>query len=224
MRSRGSTTRAWIVEPIGLEVRNLPKPVSRKDLFGNKHPVEMEIGAGKGAFLIEEAKNRCAVNFIGIERAKRYWCLASDRVRRDGSSNVRIILADAGYFLEEFVPDNFLSAIYVYFPDPWPKRRHQRRRLIQPKFLHVVERVLTPRGRLQVVTDHKDYFDHMLDVVRSSSLLLSEYRRPSAASAGELVGSNFERKYLLEGRSSYGLAAVRVNHSSQIRASGLSRC
>ena len=155
MRSRGSRARAWIIEPIGLEVRNLPKPVSGKGLFGNEHPVEMEIGAGKGAFLVEEAKNRPAVNFIGIERARRYWGLASDRVRCHGCSNVRLILVDAGYFLDEFVPDDFLNAIYVHFPDPWPKKRHQKRRLIQPRFLQVVERVLTREGRFQVVTDHK---------------------------------------------------------------------
>ena len=155
MRSRGSRARAWIIEPIGLEVRNLPKPVSGKGPFGNEHPVEMEIGAGKGAFLVEEAKNRPAVNFIGIERARRYWGLASDRVRCHGCSNVRLILVDAGYFLDEFVPDDFLNAIYVHFPDPWPKKRHQKRRLIQPRFLQVVERVLTREGRFQVVTDHK---------------------------------------------------------------------
>ncbi len=220
MRSRGSKARAWIIEPIGLEVRNLPKPISGKGLFGNEHPVEMEIGAGKGAFLVEEAKNRPAVNFIGIERARRYWGLASDRVRCHGCSNVRLILVDAGYFLDEFVPDDFLNAIYVQFPDPWPKKRHQKRRLIQPKFLQLVARVLTPGGRLQVVTDHKDYFDHIVEVVSSSSLLQSEYRRPTTAAAGELVGSNFGKKYRLEGRVSYAMAAVKVSQPSRMQKSG----
>ena len=220
MRSRGSTVREWVIEPIGLEVRNLPKPISVKRLFGNEHRVEMEIGAGKGAFLDEAAKNRPAANFIGIERSKRYWRLASDRVRRHGCSNVRLILVDAGYFLDEFVPDDFLSAIYVHFPDPWPKKRHQKRRLIQPKFLQLVARVLTPGGRLQVVTDHKDYFDHIVEVVSSSSLLQSEYQPPSTAAAGELVGSDFEKKYCLEGRGSFALAAVRTNRPSRIRKLG----
>ena len=217
MRSRGSTARVSNVEPFGLEVRNLPRLVSGKDLFGNEHPVEMEVGAGKGAFLTEEAKNRPAVNFIGIERATRYWRLASDQVRRHGRSNVRLILVDAYYFLDAFVPDDFLSAIYVHFPDPWPKKRHQKRRLIQPKFLQAVARVLTPGGRFQAVTDHKDYFDHMVGAVGSSSLLQSEYRPPSTAAAGELVGSNFEKKYRLEGRTTYALAAVRVNQPSRIQ-------
>ena len=220
MRSRGSRARAWIIEPIGLEVRNLPKPVSGKGLFGNEHPVEMEIGAGRGDCLAEEAKNRPAVNFIGIERARRYWRLASDRVRRHGCSNVRLILADAGYFLDEFAPDDFLSAIYVHFPDPWPKKRHQKRRLIQPQFLQGVERVLTPGGRFQVVTDHKDYFDHMLDVVSSSSLLQGEYRRPTTAAADELVGSDFEKKYRQKGRASYAIAAVKVRQLSRMQKSG----
>ena len=218
MRSRASTARAWIVEPIGLEVRTLPKPVSGRGLFGNDHPVEMEIGAGKGAFLTEEAENRPAVNFIGLERSKRYWRLASDRARRHGCSNTRLVLVDAAYFLNEFVPDDFLDAIYVHFPDPWPKKRHQKRRLIQPEFLQSVERVLTPGGRFQVVTDHKGYFDQLEDVVSASSLLQSEYRPPATAGAGELVGSNFEKKYRLEGKVSHAIAAVR--RSAQLRKSG----
>ena len=207
MRSRGSRARAWIIEPIGLEVRNLPKPVSGKGLFGNEHPVEMEIGAGKGAFLVEEAKNRPAVNFIGIERARRYWGLASDRVRCHGCSNVRLILVDAYYFLDAFVPDDFPECHLRPLSRPVAEEASSKAPFDPTEgSCKSVARVLTPGGRFQAVTDHKDYFDHMVGAVGSSSLLQSEYRPPSTAAAGELVGSNFEKKYRLEGRTSYALA------------------
>jgi tRNA (guanine-N7-)-methyltransferase len=213
MRSRHS----WIVEPIGLEVRTLPKPITGRSLFGNEQPLEMEIGAGKGTFLAGESKNRPTVNFIGLERARRYWRLASDRLRRHQCLNVRLILADADYFLTEFIPQDCLTAVYVHFPDPWPKKRHHKRRLIQTPFLEEVERVLTPGGRFQVVTDHRDYYEQIGEAVASSSLIMSEYDRPATAVTGELVGSNFERKYQREGRVSYAVAAVKARTSSQLR-------
>jgi len=204
------------VEPIGLEVRNLPKPITGLALFGNEQPLELEIGTGKGTFLSEEASRRTGVNFIGIDRASRYWRHASDRLRRRGCSNVRVILVDAGYFLAEFVPDAALAAVHVHFPDPWPKKRHHKRRLIQPKLIREVERVLIPGGRLQIVTDHQDYFAHIEAVIRSSSLAPSPYVRPATAEGEELVGSNFERKYQRLGRNPYTVAAVKAGPTSQL--------
>ena len=210
-RQRASLRQSYTgtVEPIGLEVRTLPKPVTGRVLFGNDRPLEMEIGTGRGTFLGEEAQNRPDVNFIGIERARRYWRFASDRLRRRRCGNVRVILIDAGYFLREFVPDATLAAIYVHFPDPWPKKRHHKRRLIQPQFIREVERTLTPGGRLQVVTDHPEYFAQIAAVIGSSSLVPSPYRRPATAAHDELVGSNFERKYVRLGRNPSAVAAVK---------------
>ena len=207
------------VEPIGLEVRNLPKPITGLALFGNEQPLELEVGTGKGAFLVEEASRRTGVNFIGIERASRYWRYASDRLRRRECSNARVVLADAGYFLTELVPDAALVAVHVHFPDPWPKKRHHKRRLIRPNLIREVERVLIPGGRLQIVTDHQEYYARIEAVIRSSSLAPSPYVRPTTAGDEELVGSNFERKYQRLGRKAYTVAAVKAVSTARLRTS-----
>lgn len=197
----------FVVEPIGLDVEKLPRPVNWAEMFGNDHPVELEIGSGKGTFLKEQAQLRPEINFFGIEWARWYWRYASDRLRRNGCSNVRAIRAEAGYFLSEFVQSATLSVVHVYFPDPWPKARHHKRRLVQEPFLKQVERVLIPGGRLQVVTDHQEYFEQIETVVRASRLTVVDYNRPGSANDGEFVGTNFERKYRREGRPFNAIAA-----------------
>jgi tRNA (guanine-N7-)-methyltransferase len=204
--------RELIVEPVGLDVDALPRPLVWRDVFGNDRPVEMEIGMGKGTFLVEQAKARADVNFFGIEWARWFWRYASDRLRRNGCLNARTVRAEAAYFLTEFVPDASLSVLHVYFPDPWPKARHHKRRLVQPAFMPLVARVLAPGGRLQVVTDHQGYFEENIEpcVRGAAGLKVVDYNRPGSAGEGEFVGTNFERKYAREGRPFYAIAAVRA--------------
>jgi tRNA (guanine-N7-)-methyltransferase len=202
-----------IVEPVGLDVEKLPRPIVWAELFGNDNPVELEIGTGKGTFLTEQARARPDVNFFGIEWARWFWRYASDRLRRHNCTNARTVRAEAGYFLNEFVPEGSIGVLHIYFPDPWPKARHHKRRLIQPKFMPVVQRVLKPGGgRLQVVTDHQGYFEQIDATVKGASSLgldVVEYNRPGSAGEGEFVGTNFERKYRREGRPFYAIAAVK---------------
>ena len=199
-----------IIEPIGLDVDQLSRPIDWRAMFGNDHPVEMEIGMGKGTFITDQARARPDVNFFGIEWARWYWRYASDRLRRNHCQNARTVRAEAGFFVRELVPDASLSVLHVYFPDPWPKKRHHKRRLIQEPFLKQVERVLAPGGRLQVVTDHQEYFEQIEPVVKNSSLTIIDYNRPGSAGEGEFVGTNFERKYRREGRPFYAIAARRT--------------
>ena len=208
------THRDLIVEPIGLDVDNLPRPLVWRDLFGNDNPVELEIGSGKGTFLTEQATSRPEVNFFGIEWARWFWRYASDRLRRHGCLNARTVRAEAGFFLLEFVPPESISVLHIYFPDPWPKARHHKRRLVQEKFVPLMVRVLRPGGRVQIVTDHKGYFEeHIEPTMRgpavAAGLTVVDYNRPGSAGEGEFVGTNFERKYAREGRPFHAIAAVR---------------
>lgn len=202
------TRRELVVEPIGLDVETLPRPLDFASLFGNANPVEIEIGSGKGTFLYDQARTRPGVNFLGIEWARWFWRYASDRLRRHGCMNARTVRAEALFFLAEFVPDHSVAAMHVYFPDPWPKKRHHKRRLIQAPFMRQVERILIPGGRLQVVTDHKGYSEQIQQVVGQSALRVVDYTPPGSAADQEVVGTNFERKYAREGRPFYALAAV----------------
>jgi tRNA (guanine-N7-)-methyltransferase len=201
---------SFIIEPIGLNADTLPRPINWKELFGNDHPVEVEIGMGKGTFLTEQAKARPDTNFFGIEWANWFWRYASDRLRRNKCLNARTIRAEASFFLDEFVPDESVSVLHIYFPDPWPKARHHKRRLIQQSFMPKVQRILGAKGRLQIVTDHQGYWEENIEpVVRGSGLIVVDYTRPQSASEGEFVGTNFERKYQKEGRPFYAIAAVK---------------
>ena len=197
-------------EPNGLLAEQLPKPIDWPAIFGNANPVEIEIGCGKGTFLTEQARARPDANFFGIEWARFYWRYTADRLRRHACANARAIRAEAGFFLDEYVPAESVSVLHVYFPDPWPKARHHKRRLIQPTFMPKVLRILTPGGRLQVVTDHADYWAHIEPTVRAAAgLTVVDYNRPGSANEGEFVGTNFERKYAREGRPFYAIAAVK---------------
>jgi tRNA (guanine-N7-)-methyltransferase len=149
---------------------------------------------------------------FGIEWARWFWRYASDRLRRNGCTNVRTVRAEASYFLTEFVPPASISVLHIYFPDPWPKARHHKRRLMQPKFMPLVHRVLAPGGRIQVVTDHQGYWEENVEpVIRAAEgFKVVDYNRPGSAGDGEFVGTNFERKYVREGRPFYAIAAVKT--------------
>ncbi|MEA2711093.1 MAG: tRNA (guanine-N7-)-methyltransferase [Phycisphaerales bacterium] len=205
------TKNELIPEPIGLDVDTIARPLNWSELYGNANPVELEIGMGKGTFLTEQAKARPDVNFFGIEWARWFWRYASDRMRRNGCTNARTVRAEASFFLQEFVPADSLAVLHIYFPDPWPKERHKKRRLIQPKFLPVIHRVLAPGARLQIVTDHQGYWEENIEpaVRAAAGFTVVDYNRPGSAGEGEFVGTNFERKYAREGRPFYAIAAVK---------------
>lgn len=193
----------------GLTPSTVPRPVTGKALFGNDRPLELEIGSGKGTFLLAESGARPEVNFLGIEYARRYWIFAADRLRRAERGNARVVLAEASEFVREFIEKETLSAIHVYFPDPWPKNRHHRRRLLQTAFVEELASKLKPGARLSIATDHREYFDQIALTLKRSTLVAADFQATTAALESELVGSNFERKYRREGRGIFMLAAER---------------
>ncbi len=181
-------------------------------IFGNARPVEVEVGAGKGTFLLARATARPEINFLGIEWARAYCMYAADRVRRAGLTNVRMLRADAGPLFKDRLADGSVWRVHIYFPDPWPKTRHHRRRLIQPAFVGEVRRVLRPGGELLIVTDHLGYFEHIRRVFAepAGARGFVPIAFPQMADkSGETVGSNFERKYIAQGRPVYKLAFLR---------------
>jgi len=184
-------------------------PVDLAEVFANRRPVEIEIGTGKGTFLLARAAARPELNFLGIEWARAYCHYSADRFRRAGLTNARMLRADAGVLFRNALPDKAVWRVHVYFPDPWPKRRHHRRRLIQPPFIQEVCRVLQTGGQLILVTDHRGYFEHMQRVLCDWPGLAYIPMPTMSDRDGEIVGTNFERKYIAQGRPFYSLARLR---------------
>ncbi|MBN1393186.1 MAG: hypothetical protein JW947_10345, partial [Sedimentisphaerales bacterium] len=108
---------------VALKPEDLNGKIDFVQIFGRKNPVHIEVGSGKAAFLLNQAKAQQNVDFLGIEWARKYYRYAVDRIGRWGLKNVRIIRTDAVYFLINFVPDNSVDCFHIYFPDPWPKKR-----------------------------------------------------------------------------------------------------
>jgi tRNA (guanine-N7-)-methyltransferase len=208
-RTRGRRLRERDPSGFGLTLASLPKPATSKSLFGNDRPLELEVGTGKGTFLVSESLRRPEINFLGVEYARRYWLTAADRLRRNRCGNARVLLAEAEIFVREFLPDESLSSVHIYFPDPWPKTRHHKRRLLTPGVVALLEARMTPGARLQIATDHREYFDQILRAIAHSTLVAASFGPTAAAGESELVGSNFERKYRKEARTLFTLAAVK---------------
>ncbi len=195
---------------VALRPEDLQDEIDFVQIFGRKNPVHVEIGSGKAAFLLNQARAQPDVNFLGIEWARKYYRHSVDRIGRWGLKNVKIIRTDAAYFLTNFAPDNSIKCFHIYFPDPWPKKRHHKRRFIVPANLEQLLRCLTPAGIIRITTDHAEYFEQIQKVLTSYSNILEkiEFFPTAGANIGEWVGSNFERKYLKENRPIY-TAAVR---------------
>ncbi len=180
-------------------------------------PLELEIGSGKGTFILNQAEADAGTNYLGIEWAREFYLYAADRVRRRGLGNVRMLHADAGEFLRWRCPAAILRVIHLYFSDPWPKRRHHKNRVVQHAFLGEAWRCLIPGGELRIVTDHDELWawdqQHFAPWTRrpdaggDSSLWPAQFSQdadppfemlpftpPAWVGEGQVVGTNYERK------------------------------
>lgn len=188
--------------------------INIKGWFANPdRPLEIEIGSGKGTFLVQQAPTQPETNFLGIEYAHDFYLYAADRIRRAALPNVKMLCIDAGEFVHWRIPNRCASVVHLYFADPWPKKRHNRRRMIQDRFLQDCLRILVPGGELRVVTDHPDYWAWMEEHFTRWTKPNGPYTRiaftsPPTAREGEVIGTNFERKYRVEGRDFHATTLV----------------
>ena len=177
--------------------------VDLRELFGNTNPVEIEIGSGKGAFLLAHAESHPHVNFLGIENQAAYARLVRERITKRALANARILHADASLVFSRFLRDATVRAVHVYFPDPWWKRRHHKRRLLTRELGGEILRTLEPGGTLWLATDVGHRFEEML-----SELASLPFERALGEIAPGRALTNFERKYRAEGRTLF-YAALR---------------
>lgn len=190
------------------------EPVVWSDVFGNTRPVELEVGSGKGLFLANAASQRPDRNFFGVEHAKKYARRAMERLAKRGLTNVKVLPGDARRFLHEFVPPASLSAMHIYFPDPWWKKRHRKRRVFCEEFVRDVARALVPGGAFPVVTDVEEYFGVMTELMATHPEFATRPIRMPGEPAHDLdYLTSFERKYRLEGRPIFRAEYVLIDAS-----------
>jgi tRNA (guanine-N7-)-methyltransferase len=169
-------------------------------LFGNDRPVEIEVGMGKGLFLLNAASQNPATNYFGVELVRKYQLFAATRFAVRGLANVKTACADARRLLQNYVRPASVAALHVYFPDPWWKTRHHKRRLFTPEFADLAAAVVRPGGRLHLATDVEAYFEVMTGLVRSMPHF-AELPPPIDRAPEHDMDylTNFERKARLKG-------------------------
>ncbi len=164
-------------------------------LFSKPQPLEVELGSGDGSFLAEYAARHPERNFIGVERLLGRLRKLDRKGRRAGLANLRGVRIESAYFLEYLLPPRSACALHVYFPDPWPKRKHRRHRLINERFPALAAQALAPGGTVYLRTDDPPYFEQMTAVFAASPAF-----RPVDTPA-ELAGllTDFERDFAARG-------------------------
>lgn len=152
-------------------LEQLTPPLSGAALFGREAPWEVEMGSGKGLFLSAAAKAAPERNFLGVEVAKKYAAHCAERLVKAGVTNAAMISGDGLRLFREFLPTAGISAVHVYFPDPWWKARHRKRRVVNDAFLVDVMRVLVPGGSLHFWTDVEEYYLSGLELIAKTPLV-----------------------------------------------------
>ena len=192
---------------IALDPEVLGEKVDFDLIFGRPGPVHVEIGCGKGSFLLSQSLHSPHINFLGIEWARKYCRFCVDRFGRRGIGNVRMIRADAADFVSRFIHDSSVACFHVYFPDPWPKTRHQKRRFLSDSNIPNLYRCLNSDGTIRFVTDDAKYNEATVALIQRLDYYWEkrDFIPLPGTPDGEFVGTNYERKYRKEGRPVFAM-------------------
>ena len=167
-------------------------------------PLEVEIGCGKGRFLLARAQAFPEINFLGIDYAAKWMNIGLHRGQKRGLENLKFVRANAALMVEKYIPDGKVSVFHIYFPDPWHKRRHRKRRLLTKSFFECLWRRLAPDGLVEIATDNADYYASIAaEAALTRSLWSSVRESVNRRLFGEEMKTNYELKYEAEGRPLY---------------------
>jgi len=193
-------------ESLIYELTSITDRLDLTRLFPKPQPVEVELGCGDSTFIVQYAACHPNRNFIGVERLLGRLRKLDRKGRRAGLTNLRGIRIESGYFLEYLLPPESISALHVYFPDPWPKRKHQHKRLINQRFPELARAVLVRGGTVYLRTDNPEYHAQMTTVFGASNAFCP-IETPAALRA---FVTDFERDFLAQGVQTLYAAYQRV--------------
>lgn len=180
------------------DLERLAVPLSLEEVLPGKGAWEVELGFGKGRYLLRRAQESPTTRFLGVEMASAYYRLVRRRARHRSITNLALIRGEALLVLAAVLPRGFAAAVHVYFPDPWPKARHQRRRLFDAESIDLVLGLLEPGGRLFFATDFVEYGAAVEEILDSHPDTIVHRL---AGWCENDARTNYEMKYQREGRS-----------------------
>lgn len=171
-------TRAWerLWPSLGREIVDLPAgPLDLDEWFGRAAPALLEIGPGMGETTAALAEAAPEVNYLAVDVYQPGLAQLMMRGETAGLKNLRLLRGDAVVLLEQHLPPASLAGVRIFYPDPWPKKKHHKRRLVQPSLVSVVASRLAPGGTLHLATDWEHYAEHMLEVCSAEPQLRNRY-------------------------------------------------
>jgi len=189
-----------------LDISDYYIPLDLAEVFKNKKELVLEIGFGDGDFLIEMASMHPEKNFLGIEIKTKRFKFAVKKAEEKNYENLKFLHMNASIAIEEIFPKDVFSQVYINFPDPWPKDRHRKHRIVNTEFLQKLSKILKKDGILEIASDHKDYITHSLDVFRDISFFKSEYPPPGFLhNVPNRPYTKYEKEFRKEGREIFYL-------------------
>lgn len=193
-----------IESPFFLKEESIASPAGWPVIFGNDNPLALEIGCGIGDFIVKTAAERPETNFIALDYYNKGCLKTCKRVELHGLKNVRVLRVEARQFIAERIPKSSLAAVYINCPDPWPKQRHRKRRLVQREFVEFLRDYMAPGGEFHFATDFDDYGTDVAEMMPQvegfvNMLAPDLYRR-------DIPGyhrTKYMRKFMAEGKEIY---------------------
>ena len=174
-----------------VELDSIVERLALTQIFPKPQPLELELGCGDASFLVEHARRNPGRNFIGVERLLGRIQKLDRKGRRAGLANLRGVRIESAYFLKYLLPPHAATALHIYFPDPWPKKKHRRHRLINEQFPSLACAALVPGGVVYLRTDDADYFSQMTEVFDASK----EFSKTETPAELAEVLTDFERDF-----------------------------
>jgi tRNA (guanine-N7-)-methyltransferase len=179
-----------------VELDNLYDRLEWSSIFQNGNPVHLDLGAGDGGYTAAMAKNHSGINFLGVERLKGRAIKIAKKSLRFGLPNLKVLRLESAYTVRWLVKESSVEAMHLLFPDPWPKRKQQKFRLVQPDFVVDVVKGLKPGGHFHFATDHEEYFEAGCAVLAANKDLHPVFESPW----GALPQTDFERQWVAQGK------------------------